>query len=137
MEQLRAFAITEIKDYIADVELTADEFTEEYHQDTLIQQVFNSDLKFQDLDDVDNFLGGSIHTLSECMDVYKEYMTENGFPLDADVIKIMNMCLYITGQKISYIDITQYIQDHWDAEADGDTDSDTDSDEEILLEPSQ
>ena len=91
MEQLRASAITAIKEYIEENELTADEFTEEYHQDTLIQRVFNSDLKFQDLDDVDAFLGGSIHSLSECMDVYKEYMTDHGFPLEVDVIKIMNM----------------------------------------------
>ena len=134
MEQLRASAITAIKEYIEENELTADEFTEEYHTDRMNYQLFNSELKFQDLDDVDAFLGGSIHTLSECMDVYKEYMENNGFPLDADIIKIMNMCWYIAGDEIPYIDITQYIQDHWDYHS---SDDDSDSDEEIILEPSQ
>jgi hypothetical protein len=118
MEQLRAQALDEIKQYIDDNELTADMFTEEYHQDTLIHRLFNTYPKFTDLDVVDACLG-SIHNLSECMDVYKKYMTDNGLDLDVDVIKIMNMCWYIAGNEIPYIDIMQHIQDYWNAQTDG------------------
>jgi hypothetical protein len=137
MEQLREQALYEIKRYIEDNELTADEFTEDYHQDTLIQRLFNRYPKFASVNEVDACVGGSIHNLSECMDVYKEYMENNGFPLEVDVIKIMNMCWYIAGDEIPYIDITQYIQDYWDAQAEADPTliAESDSDEEI--EPSQ
>ena len=103
---------------------------DEDDRDLMIQRIFNTESKFDDLDEVDAFLNGSIHTLSECMDVYKKYMEDIGCPLEVDVIKIMNMCWYIAGDYITLENIKETLQEI------GEDDTE-DSDEEILLEPSQ
>jgi hypothetical protein len=128
MERLTEEAMNKVYIYLAECGKTT---FDEDDRDLMIQQIFNTTEKFDDLDEVDAFLNGSIHSLSVCIDEYKEYMEDNGFDLDADVIKIMNMCWYIVGSAHSLEYINETLQDI------GVSDSDEESDEEIVLEPTQ
>jgi len=125
MDRLTEEGIAKVWIYLSECGKTT--FNED-DRDLMIQRIFNTESKFDDLDEVDAYLDGSIHSLSECVDEYKQYMEDNGFDLDADVIKIMNMCWYIVGSAHSLETINEKLEHIY---------RDVDSDEEIILEPTQ